>query len=155
MPGRVTAKPMLPPVLAAAAAAPAGGLSVSLPGAANILVVEDDGPLRELLRLTLESGDYHVAVAADGAEALRLVERQSLPIALLVSDVVMPGMAGPELARRLAASRAGLKVLLLSGYPRDRALLDPQVAFLQKPFHPRSLLATVRELLGTDGGRNA
>jgi two-component system cell cycle sensor histidine kinase/response regulator CckA len=147
------AKPMPPPGLAPTTALAAAGLPGGLARGGTVLVVEDDQALRELLRLTLQSRDFHVLVAADGAEALRIAERQALPISLLVSDVMMPGMAGPELARRLAARCAGLKVLLLSGYPRDAARLDPQVAFLQKPFQPRALLAAVRAMLSVDAGQ--
>jgi two-component system cell cycle sensor histidine kinase/response regulator CckA len=149
---RASAKPMPPPGLAPTTASTAAGLPGGLARGGTVLVVEDDQALRELLRLTLESRDLHVLVAADGAEALRIAERQPLPISLLVSDVTMPGMAGPELARRLAARCDGLKVLLLSGYSRDAARLDPRIAFLQKPFHPRALLAAVRAMLGADAG---
>ncbi len=117
----------------------------------TILVVEDDRALRELLRITLESSGYTVLAAADAAEALRLAEPPGRTIALLVSDVVMPGMTGPDLARRLQASRAGLEVLLVSGYSRDSELLDPRVAFLQKPFRPQALTDLVRGLLDPDG----
>ncbi len=150
---RAAARRMPPPVVVAAPAFAAAGLPGGLAGAGTILVVEDDYALRELLRLTLEGYGYRVLVAAGGAEALRIAEQQELPISLLVSDVVMPAMAGPELARRLAARSSGLKVLLLSGYPRDAALLGSQSAFLQKPFHPRALLAAVREILAADAGQ--
>lgn len=113
----------------------------------TILVVEDDHALRDLLRLTLESRDYRVLAAADGIEALGIVEHQAAPISLLVTDLTLPGMAGTELARRLVARGAGLKVLLLSGYAQDPALLDPPARFLQKPFHPLALLTLVQDLL--------
>jgi two-component system cell cycle sensor histidine kinase/response regulator CckA len=113
----------------------------------TILVVEDDRALRDLLRITLEGSGYSVLAAADAAEALRLAEPPGRAIALLVSDVTMPGMTGPDLARRLRASRAGLEVLLVSGYSRDSQPLDPRVAFLQKPFRPQALTDMVRGLL--------
>jgi two-component system cell cycle sensor histidine kinase/response regulator CckA len=122
-------------------------------GSLTILVVEDDRALRELLRITLESSGYKVLAAADAAEALRLAESPGRAIALLVSDVMMPGMTGPDLARQLRASRAGLEVLLVSGYPRDCELLDPRVAFLQKPFRPQALTDMVRGLLDPDASR--
>jgi len=118
------------------------------PGTQTILLVEDDRALRELLRITLEACGYAVLAAGDGAEALRFAEPPGRAIALLVSDMVMPGMTGIELARRLAASRTGLAVLLLSGYARDSAMMGSQVAFLQKPFPPRVLAAKVQEILG-------
>jgi len=116
----------------------------------TILVVEDDRALRDLLRITLEGSGYAVLAAADAAEALRLAEPPGRAIALLVSDVTMPGMTGPDLARRLRAGRAGLEVLLVSGYSRDSQLLDPRVAFLQKPFRPRALTDMVHGLLDPD-----
>ena len=116
-------------------------------GSETILVAEDDEVLRTLLRIALESCGYTVLARASGPAALQLAERHGDPIALLVSDVTMPGMEGPELARRLAAIRPGLKVLLLSGYGRDAALFDAGVDFLQKPFRPSALVARVREIL--------
>ena len=119
----------------------------------TILVVEDDRALRELLRFTLEGSGYTVLAAADPAEALRLAEPPGRAIALLVSDVTLPGMTGPDLARRLRASRAGLEVLLVSGYSRDSELVDPRDAFLQKPFRPQALTDVVRGLLDPDASR--
>ena len=116
-------------------------------GSETILVAEDDEMLRTLLQIALESCGYSVLASASGPAALELAQRHAEPIALLVSDVTMPGMEGPELARRLAATRPGLKVLLLSGYGRDPALLDAGVDFLQKPFRPSALVARVREIL--------
>lgn len=115
--------------------------------AVTILLVEDDPALRELLRITLAACGHTVLAAADAVEALRYAEPPGRAIALLVSDVMLPGMSGPELARRLTATRAGLSVLLLSGYARDPGMLGPAAAFLQKPFNPRTLAAKVHELL--------
>jgi two-component system cell cycle sensor histidine kinase/response regulator CckA len=116
-------------------------------GSETILVAEDDDALRTLLQIALESCGYAVLTSATGPAALALAERHAEPIALLVSDVTMPGMEGHELARRLAAIRPGLKVLLLSGYGRDPALVDAGVDFLQKPFRPSALVARVRWIL--------
>jgi two-component system, cell cycle sensor histidine kinase and response regulator CckA len=116
-------------------------------GSETILVAEDDELLRTLLQIALESCGYTVLASASGPAALELAERHAEPIALLVSDVTMPGMEGPELARRLAAIRPGLKALLLSGYGHDPALLDAGVDFLPKPFRPSALVARVREIL--------
>jgi two-component system cell cycle sensor histidine kinase/response regulator CckA len=119
----------------------------SLPrGSETILVAEDDETLRTLLGIALESCGYTVLKAAGGAEALRLAERHDGAIPLLISDVVMRGMDGCELADRLAALNPNLKVLLLSGYPVDPDL-HGGVAFLQKPFRPSILVARVRTLL--------
>jgi CheY-like chemotaxis protein len=130
-----------------------GAARPSAAGSLTILVVEDDRALRELLRISLESSGYKVLAAADAAEALRLAEPPGRAIALLVSDVMMPGMTGPDLARRLRASRASLEVLLVSGYSRDSELLDPCVAFLQKPFRPQALTDMVRGLLDPSAAR--
>jgi two-component system cell cycle sensor histidine kinase/response regulator CckA len=120
----------------------------SLPkGSETILVAEDNETLRTLLQIALSSCGYTVLAGASGPEALALAGRHGEPIALLISDVVMPGMDGPELARRLAAIRPRLQVLLLSGYGPDDALLDSGIHFLQKPFRPSVLVATVREIL--------
>lgn len=125
----------------------------SLPrGSETILVAEDDDGLRTLLQIALESCGYTVLASASGPAALALADRHAERIALLVSDVTMPGMEGPELARRLAAIRPGLKVLLLSGYGRDPALLDAGEEFLPKPFRPSMLVAKVREILDAAAG---
>src|ERR1700687_2672884 len=120
----------------------------SLPrGSETILVAEDNEALRALLQVALESCGYTVLASPMGSEVLELPSRHDEPIALLVSDVVMPGMDGPELARRLAAIRPRLQVLLLSGYGPEPALLAAGIHFLQKPFRPSLLVATVREIL--------
>ena len=125
-------------------------------GSETILVAEDDEVLRTLLQIALASCGYTVLASASGPAALALAERHAEPIALLVSDVTMPGMEGPELARRLLAIRPGLRVLLLSGYSRDPAVLDAGVEFLQKPVRPSALVAEVRRILdpapATPGG---
>lgn len=117
-------------------------------GSETILVAENDEVLRTLLQISLESCGYTVLASASGPAALELARRHGEPIALLVSDVTMPGMEGSELARRLAATRPGLRVLLLSGYSQDDpALLDSGVDLLQKPFRPSALVAKVRGIL--------
>jgi CheY-like chemotaxis protein len=128
-------------------------------GSETILVAEDDEVLRTLLQIALESCGYTVLASASGSAALALAERHAETIALLVSDVTMPGMEGPELARRLTAIRPGLRVLLLSGYSHDPAFLDAGSDFLQKPFRPSALVAKVRRILdpapATPGGTHA
>jgi len=120
-------------------------------GTETVLVVEDEEPVRELTRLTLQMNGYKVLEAGHGTEALRVAEQHPGPIHLLVTDVVMPQMGGPEVAERLTAVRPGLRVLFLSGYTDDavirHGLLGSGVAFLQKPFSVDALTRKVREVL--------
>jgi len=120
-------------------------------GEETVLVVEDERIVRELIREILSWQGYEVLVASRGAEALEVSERQKGPIHLLITDVVMPGMTGPELARRLTARRPATKVLFMSGYTDDSILhhgvLEPGTEFLQKPFTAESLGAKVRHIL--------
>jgi len=126
-------------------------VSVPAPGTETVLVAEDEGMVRVLIRKVLEQAGYTVLLASGGAEALQLAQRHSGPIQLLVSDVVMPGMSGRELARRLLELRPDTKVLYLSGYADDaverHGVLDPGTAFMQKPFNPGALASRVREVL--------
>jgi PAS domain S-box-containing protein len=120
-------------------------------GTETILVVEDEAALRDILRECLEAGGYRVLEAADGLAALKLAESQAGPIDLLVTDVVMPGMGGSEIARQLAAQRPDLKVLYMSGYTDDavvlHGVLGAEVPFLEKPFTAASLARKIREVL--------
>ncbi len=121
-------------------------------GSETILLVEDEEAVRTIARLALTRRGYRVLVAANGGEALLAGERETGPIHLLLTDVVMPGMGGPELARRLAALRPAMKLLFMSGYA-DRAvarhgLIESGARFLEKPFTPESLLRKVRDVLG-------
>jgi two-component system cell cycle sensor histidine kinase/response regulator CckA len=122
------------------------------PGAETILLAEDEDGVRTLIEKLLEEAGYRVLAAGTAEEALRLGQDHSGPIHLLLTDVVMPGMGGPELAGRLAEDRAGLRVLYTSGYTdaavMDRGELPPGALFLQKPFTPAALTAKVREALG-------
>jgi DNA-binding response OmpR family regulator len=119
-------------------------------GSETILVVEDEEPVRRFTAQVLSRGGYRVLEAPTGAEALELAEPVDR-IGLLLTDVVMPGMSGKELYQRLSASRPGLKVLFMSGYPDDtiasHGLLEPGLAFLQKPFRGPELLDRIGELL--------
>jgi two-component system, cell cycle sensor histidine kinase and response regulator CckA len=117
----------------------------------TILVVEDEEEVRALTRDVLEMHGYSVLEALDAADALRLGETHPGRIDLLITDVVMPRMNGPELARRLRARRPGLRVLCMSGYPEsaERRVADAETwtAWLQKPFSPDGLIAKVRGCL--------
>jgi PAS domain S-box-containing protein len=116
-----------------------------------ILLVEDEPAVQLLERRVLEMGRYEVLVASSGEEALTLLDGHAARIDLLVTDVVMPGMTGRELAEAVARRRPGLRALFLSGYTPDEVLRQgvraDEAHFLQKPFTPSSLLGKVREVL--------
>jgi PAS domain S-box-containing protein len=118
---------------------------------ATVLLVEDEDVVRKVVARILEGAGYRVLVASGGAEALALCERTPTPIDALVSDVVMPGMSGKELADHLVRRWPNLKVLLMTGYTDDeclrRGILDEGRAMVLKPFSPRDLLHAVRDLL--------
>jgi CheY-like chemotaxis protein len=120
-------------------------------GTETVLVVEDQPEVRKLTLAMLESQGYRLLEAANGSEALALCQQYPDPIHLLITDVVMPGMTGRELARLLVALRPGLKTLYTSGYPADviahEGVLDPGVFYLPKPFSPAELAAKVRDVL--------
>ncbi len=120
-------------------------------GGEVILVVEDEDNIREPAVDILESRGYTVLAARDGFEALEVCERYPGPIQLLISDMMMPGMNGDQLAHQLTQARPGMGVVFMSGYPEDaiphgHALANGR-SFLQKPFPPKVLLSTVRQVL--------
>ena len=124
-------------------------------GSETVLLVEDEESVRQLVRETLESKGYKVLEADNGEAALRIVSNHLDKIDMLITDVVMPGMSGRELSARLCASRPQTKVLYLSGYTEDaighEGVVDPDTAFLQKPFTLQMLSRKVREVLGDRG----
>ncbi|HYW51168.1 MAG TPA: ATP-binding protein [Gemmatimonadaceae bacterium] len=126
-----------------------------LRGSETLLLVEDDDDVRTLAIASLRAQGYRVLDAADGVEAMTLAEMHGPELALLVTDVVMPGMSGPELARLLQARWPALQVLYMSGYTDDavvrQGLMFEHVAFLQKPYTPLALMHAVRRVL--DGVR--
>jgi two-component system, cell cycle sensor histidine kinase and response regulator CckA len=132
-------------------------ISAPLPlGSGTILLVEDEDSLRELSHQLLEGMGYAVIEAANGADAIRIAGQCADRIQLLVTDVVMPGMSGRELAELLVASQSQMKVLYVSGHTDDvimhYAILKPGVAFLQKPFTRDGLAKKIQEVLGETGG---
>ncbi|MGB6678595.1 MAG: PAS domain S-box protein [Terriglobales bacterium] len=120
-------------------------------GSETVLLVEDEESVRQLVRETLESKGYKVLEAENGEAALQIVATHSGKIDMLITDVVMPGMSGRELSARLCASCPQTKVLYLSGYTEDaivhEGVVDPDTAFLQKPFTLQMLSRKVREVL--------
>jgi len=120
-------------------------------GTETILVVEDEDGVRGLAVLVLKTYGYKVMAAGNGKEAMRLAAKHQGGIDLLVTDVVMPGMGGPDLAEALHPSFPKMKVLFSSGYTDDavirHGLLQEKVAFLQKPYSPLALVRKVRQVL--------
>ena len=121
------------------------------PGTETILLVEDEANLRYLARQFLEKQGYKVIEAADGAVAMQIVVAHEGVIHLLLTDVIMPGMNGRELAQRVSEIRPNVKVLYMSGYTENvighNGTLDAGVRLLQKPFNLRDLKDKVREVL--------
>ncbi len=119
-----------------------------------VLVVEDEHAVRVLLGRMIDNLGYRVHVAANGGEALLAVEEQGLRPDLLITDVVMPGMAGPDLATRLARTHPTLKTLFMSGYTDNavvhHGILDRETPFIQKPFNIMTLAAKIREVLDSE-----
>jgi nitrogen-specific signal transduction histidine kinase/CheY-like chemotaxis protein len=117
----------------------------------TILLVDDEDLVREMTRAVLDEEGYDVLVAASGEEALRVSEGFSGTIDLVIADVVMPGLSGPETIARVRASRPGARVIFVSGYTADalgdRNPLGPGTRFLQKPFKPHDLTDAVRTAL--------
>ena len=120
-------------------------------GTETILLAEDEQDVREVAREFLESGGYTVIEAFNGAEALRLATEHKAAIDLLVTDMVMPGMTGRELARRLQHQHSGVGVIYMSGYTEqtaaETAKADADMRLLTKPFSRGSILRAVREAL--------
>jgi len=120
-------------------------------GTETVLLTEDEQDVREIAREFLESGGYKVVEAKDASEAVQLARQHSGAIDLLVTDMVMPGMTGQELAVQLQREYPGLCIVFMSGYSEhaatEMANADPTVRLLSKPFSRGALLRTVREIL--------
>lgn len=120
-------------------------------GAEVVLLVEDEDLVRQLATGILRRKGYSVIEAHNPAVALEICANRAEPIELMVTDVVMPGMTGRELARRLAPIQPSMRVLYMSGYTEDaivrRGVLDPDIPFIEKPFTPSSFAQKVREVL--------
>jgi nitrogen-specific signal transduction histidine kinase/CheY-like chemotaxis protein len=130
-----------------------------LPGAASgrapesvvVLVVEDDEALREITRRIFTRNGYQVLTASNGPDAIKVAERCEGEIHLLLTDVVMPGMPGMEVAAKIQAIQPGISVLYMSGYARpvlaDQGRLDPDIVLLEKPFSEAEIMRKVGQVL--------
>ncbi len=135
------------------AAAPAPNEAEGSPGEADVapavLLVEDEELVRELAARILEAAGYRVWAAASGAEALELHARLPAPVDVVLTDLVMPGLDGRELGRRLRTAHPGMPLVFMSGYADEAAPVDSEwgadAAFLQKPFAARALIGAVEQ----------
>ena len=120
-------------------------------GTETILLVEDEGDVRELVRTILSGQGYEVIIARNPEHAEEIAGRFPGEIHLLLTDVVMPGTSGRELAARIMAKRPNIRVLYMSGYTENvvtsGGLLEEGLSFLQKPFSPAVLAHRIREVL--------
>lgn len=125
-------------------------------GSETVLVVDDVEGVRDLIREVLEMHGYHVLVAGHGVEAMQVAERYHGPIHVLLTDVVMPKMGGPELADRFAPRRPEAKIIFMSGYSDEaiasHGVLQPGTSFIKKPFTSEILTRRIRQELDAASG---
>jgi len=124
--------------------------STSLRGSETILVTEDEYAIRNLLEKVLSEQGYRVITAADGADALDLVRQNEGEIDLVITDVVMPNLSGPEMVQRLQVDHPGMKVIFMSGYAKQGSLAaieGDEAEILEKPFSPQTIRTLVRKVL--------
>jgi CheY-like chemotaxis protein len=129
------------------------GAAPAEPTTALILVVDDDLAVRQVASRVLRRAGYRVLEAGDGSEALEVARSQDGPLDLLLTDVIMPGMNGRELAERLTEERPGTRLLFMSAYTEDEVILRgvrvAEMNFLYKPFSLEGLTDAVRQALTT------
>ena len=127
--------------------------AAALRGSETILVLEDEARVRKLVCEVLAGRGYHVLEAVRGEEAIRMAKEHKGRIHLLLADVVMPEMSGPQALEQIRTRHPNMKVLFMSGYTDEamvhHGILDSGVPFLQKPFLPETLARKVREVLGS------
>jgi len=120
-------------------------------GTETLLIVENEPAIRNLLQVALRRNGYTVLAAESGREALELVRNHDGAIDLLITDVMMPDMDGPELVRQLSTILPDTRTLFMSGYMDDtlgeRGILSSNANFIQKPFSPRTIAQKVRDIL--------
>jgi hypothetical protein len=125
-----------------------------LRGEATILLVEDEEALREVTRRILAGAGYRVIAAANGAAALAQAAERREPIDLLLTDVIMPHMHGPQLAAQIRRARPSIRVMFMSGFAQPMlgsgGHLDPGVILVEKPFSGATLLAKVGQVLNRE-----
>jgi len=144
-----------PPAPSAEEPASAQSSAAVAPASANkghetLMVVEDETAVRNLVASALRHDGYHLLLATSAEEALRLDDGHHGPIDLLLTDAIMPGKSGIELAAAMAARRPGLPVIIMSGYTEETltgAPLEKPISLLQKPFTPRELRRRIRDVL--------
>lgn len=151
-PGRgTTFKIYLPRTEQGLPASKLGPVRPSYSGAQTILIVDDDEEVRNVATRILRQNGYKVIEAANGAEALRVCDEENTAVDLIVTDIVMPEMGGPEFAERLRETQPDARILFTSGYTENAAtrqnFLDPDEAFIEKPFTPASLALKARQVL--------
>jgi CheY-like chemotaxis protein len=137
------------PDFSEAAPPPAAGVMT-----ATVLLVEDEEIVRNLVGQMLRKEGFIVVEAATPRKAIQLAQEDTVGIDMLLTDVIMPEMRGPELAKTILLVRPGIKVVFMSGYPLNPSgeALPAGTAFIQKPFSAATLIATLRKaLLQTDG----
>jgi hypothetical protein len=141
----------LPHVTEAASSRRSSPNTMPTRGSETVLIVEDVVGLRHLIARTLESAGYTALTAASGDEALSMLEEHQEPVHLMLTDVVMPGIGGHDLAQRLTQTRPMMKVLYMSGYTDDvivrHGVLEERMPFISKPFGTLELIRTVRQVL--------
>ena len=150
----------LPRIDSPASAGPSYEKPAAIPAAraATVLVIDDEPPVRRIIERLLTRRGYTVLLAEDGEQALSLADQQPGPIDLLITDIVLPGITGPEIAQRLTERRPQIKVLYTSGYPGDELVrrgLKATAAFVGKPFTLDEFERTVSQLLEPPPGQQS
>jgi CheY-like chemotaxis protein len=129
-----------------------------LRGRETVLLVEDEGSLRSVVRNTLRTNGYAVLEAPDGKTALALAKSFDAPIDLLLTDMILPGLSGRDTAGQLQLARPAMKVIYMSGYTdefiADHGVMDPDIVLLEKPFRMSLLLQNIREVLDGSAAAN-